>query len=128
MADLPGMDETFTFGYVRLKSIQQLEDLDVVNYTGLHVWTPALGSIYHGHKFGIFVWQWLMSWICLRFRNIEIKKYLRTMGICIAKYTAKHWTYFALQYWERYFFRFVSALKLVCVSDLLSFKYAYLCL
>ena len=37
MADLPGMDETFTFGYVRLKSIQQLEDLDVVNYTGLHV-------------------------------------------------------------------------------------------
>ena len=30
-----------------------------------------------------------------------------------------NWTYSALQYWERFFFRFVSALKLVYFSDLL---------
>ena len=25
------------------------------------------------------------------------------MGICIPNYTAEHWTYSALQYWELYF-------------------------
>ena len=35
---------------MRLKSIQQLEDLGVADYTDLHVWTPALGGIYHGEK------------------------------------------------------------------------------
>ena len=59
----------------------------------------------------------------------EIQKYwnkiFKKMGICIPKYTAEHWTYSALQYWELYFFRFVSALKLVYFSDLLGFKYAY---
>ena len=40
------------------ETIQQLEDLDVVNYIGLHVWTLALGGIYHGDKNGIFAWQW----------------------------------------------------------------------
>ena len=44
------------------------------------------------------------------------------MGICIPKYTAKHWAYSALQYWELYFFRFASALKLVYFSDLFGFK------
>ena len=65
---------------MRLKSIQQLEDPGVANYIGLHVWTPALGGIYHGPKFGIFVWQWLMSWIYLRFRNTEIKKRSQSDG------------------------------------------------
>ena len=39
---------------MRLKSIQQLEDLGAVNYIGLKVSTLALGGIYHGGKFGIF--------------------------------------------------------------------------
>ena len=43
------------------------------------------------------------------------------MGICILKHTAEHWTYSALQYWELYFNRFVSALKLVYFLDLLGF-------
>ena len=43
---------------MRLASIQQLEDLGVVNYIGFHVWTLALGGIYHGDKFDIFTWQW----------------------------------------------------------------------
>ena len=43
---------------MRLKSIQQVEDLDVVNNIGLNVWTLALGGIYHGDKFEIFAWQW----------------------------------------------------------------------
>ena len=49
------------------------------------------------------------------------------MGICILKYTAKHWIYSAVQCWEEhfFFFWFVSALKLVYFSDLLGFKYAY---
>ena len=51
------------------------------------------------------------------------------MNICIPKYTAEHWTYSALQYWQQYlFFRFVSVLKLVYFSKLLGFEYAYLCL
>ena len=46
------------------------------------------------------------------------------MDICIPKYTAEHWTYSALQYWEVYtFFRFVCASKLVYFSDFLGFKY-----
>ena len=48
----------FFFGQMRLASIQQLEDLGVVNYIGFHVWTLALGGIYHGDKFDIFTWQW----------------------------------------------------------------------
>ena len=32
------------------------EDLGVVNYIGLHIWTLAVGGIYHGDKIGIFVW------------------------------------------------------------------------
>ena len=43
---------------MRLAPIQQLEDLGAVNYIGLHVWTLALGDIYHGDKFDIFAWQW----------------------------------------------------------------------
>ena len=43
---------------MRLRSIQQLEDLGVVNYIALHFWKLALGSIYHGDKFGIFAWKW----------------------------------------------------------------------
>ena len=43
---------------MRLKSIQQVEYLDIVNYIGLNVWTLALGGIYHGDKFEIFAWQW----------------------------------------------------------------------
>ena len=43
---------------MRLASIQQLEDLGVVNYIGLHVWTLALGGIYHGDEIDIFTWQW----------------------------------------------------------------------
>ena len=42
---------------MRLKSRQQLEDLGVANYIALHVWTPALGGIYHGDKFVIFASQ-----------------------------------------------------------------------
>ena len=41
-----------------LKSIQQLEDLGVVSYIALHVWTLVLGGIHHGDKFDIFAWQW----------------------------------------------------------------------
>ena len=36
--------------------MQQLEDLGVANYIGLHVW--ALEGIYHGETFDIFAWQW----------------------------------------------------------------------
>ena len=43
---------------MRLKSRQQFEDLGVANYIDLHVWTLALGGVYHGDKFGIFAWQW----------------------------------------------------------------------
>ena len=43
---------------MRLTSIQQPEDLDVINCIGLHVWTRALRRIYHGDKFDIFAWQW----------------------------------------------------------------------
>ena len=39
---------------MRLKSLQQLEDLNAANYTGLHVRTLVLRGIYHGAKFGIF--------------------------------------------------------------------------
>ena len=42
---------------MRLKSRQKLEDLGVANYIALHVWTPALGGIYHGNKFLIFASQ-----------------------------------------------------------------------
>ena len=38
---------------MRLKSIQQLEDLGVVNYIGLYVRTLALGGMYHRDKFEI---------------------------------------------------------------------------
>ena len=43
---------------MRLTSIQQLEDQCVTNYTGLQVWTLALGGIYLGDKFDMFAWQW----------------------------------------------------------------------
>ena len=39
---------------MRLKSIQNLK---IVNYIGLHVWTLALGGIYHGDKIGIFAFD-----------------------------------------------------------------------
>ena len=39
-------------------STQQLQDLDAVNYIGLHVWTLAPGGKYHGDEFVIFAWQW----------------------------------------------------------------------
>ena len=32
-------------------------DLVVVSYIGLHIWTPALGVIYHGDKIGIFAFD-----------------------------------------------------------------------
>ena len=41
---------------MRLKSRQRHEDL-AANYIALHVWTLALGGIYHGDKFVIFAWQ-----------------------------------------------------------------------
>ena len=43
---------------MRLASIQQLEELGVLKNIDLHVWTLALGGIYHGNKFDIFAWQW----------------------------------------------------------------------
>ena len=43
---------------MRMKPIQQLEDLGAVNYLAFHVWTSAVRGIYHGDKFGIFPWQW----------------------------------------------------------------------
>ena len=43
----------------------------------------------------------VIFWLCLRFRNVEIK-YLRKIGVCIPKYTTLHWTYSALHYWEWY--------------------------
>ena len=39
---------------MRLTSMQQLVDLGVANYIGLHNWTLALGGIYYGDKFDIF--------------------------------------------------------------------------
>ena len=42
---------------MRLKSMQQLEDLGVANYIDLHVWTLALGGIHHRDKFDTFAWQ-----------------------------------------------------------------------
>ena len=43
---------------MRLKSMQQLEDLDVAKYIVLHVWALALEGKYHEEKLGIFDWQW----------------------------------------------------------------------
>ena len=43
---------------MRLTSMQQLENLGITNYIGLHVWKPVLRGIYHGDKFDIFAWQW----------------------------------------------------------------------
>ena len=43
---------------MRLTSIQQLENQCAVNYIALHVGTLALGGIYLGDKFHVFVWQW----------------------------------------------------------------------
>ena len=40
---------------MRLTSIQQLEQLGVANYIGLHVWALGLGGIYHGDTH-IFAW------------------------------------------------------------------------
>ena len=40
---------------MRLKSVQQLEDVGVINCIGLNVWTLALRGIYHG-DIGIFAW------------------------------------------------------------------------
>ena len=42
---------------MRLTSIQQLENQCAVNYIALHVWTLALGGIYLGDQFDVFVWQ-----------------------------------------------------------------------
>ena len=39
---------------MRLTSMQQLVDLGVASYIGLHNWTLVLGGIYHGDKFDIF--------------------------------------------------------------------------
>ena len=71
---------------MRLTSVPQVEDLVVINYTGLHVWTLALGGIYYetnliylldsGNILNMFEIQ--KCWI----------KYLRKIGICIPKYTA----------------------------------------
>ena len=63
----------------------------------------------------------------MRFRNIRMRHF-RKMGIFILKCTAYDLTYSALQYWEQYFFRSLSALKLVNFSDLLGLNYAYFCL
>ena len=48
------------------------------------------------------------------------------MCISIPKCTAKDWTYSALQYWQRYFFRSVAVFELVYFSVFLGFKYAYM--
>ena len=42
---------------MRLASIQKLEDVGVVKYIALQVWTPALGGIYHGDKFDILLYS-----------------------------------------------------------------------
>ena len=42
-----------------------------------------------------------------------------------SKIDCEHWAYSAMQYWELYFFRFASALKLGYFSDLLGFKHAH---
>ena len=39
---------------MRLKSLEELDDLGVANYIGLQVLTLALGHIYHGDKSVIF--------------------------------------------------------------------------
>ena len=42
---------------MRLTFIQPLEDLGVVNYIDLYVWTLAFGGIYHGDNFDVFAWK-----------------------------------------------------------------------
>ena len=42
---------------MRLTFIQQLEDLGVANYIGLHASTLALEGRYYGEKFDIFASQ-----------------------------------------------------------------------
>ena len=39
------------------KIYTKYENLGVINYTGLHVWTLALGGIYHGDKIEIFAFD-----------------------------------------------------------------------
>ena len=40
---------------MRLASMQQVEDLGVTNYIGLHVWALGLGGIYHGDTNSIYL-------------------------------------------------------------------------
>ena len=64
----------------------QSEDQGVVNYIDLHIWTLALGGIYHGDKIGIF------AFVSGNILNMfDIQKYwskISQMVICIPKYTA----------------------------------------
>ena len=52
---------------MRLKSLQELDDLSVANYIGLQVWTLAVGDIYRGDKFAVFaIWPTLLCTAVLR--------------------------------------------------------------
>ena len=112
---------------MRLVPIQQLEDLGVVNYIGLHVWTLALGGIYHGDKFDVFAWL-VILWICLRFRNVKINEISQKDGYLHSKMHCLTLDLHCTAILGTIFFRFISSLKLVYFSDFLGFKYAYLCL
>ena len=59
-------------------------------------------------------------WICLRFRNIEIK-YFRKVSIFILKYCLTLDLSCTVELGTLYFFMFVSAFKLVSLADLVEF-------
>ena len=68
--------------------IQQVEDLGVVNFIGLHVWTLALGGKLACRQIWYICLTVVIFGVCLRFRNVEIKylrkiKYLHSKIHCL---------------------------------------------
>ena len=104
---------------MRLTSIRQLEDLGVVDYADLHVWTPA-------HISWRQIWYICLTvvifWICLRFRNVG-KKYVRKTSFEFQNTLLNIGPTLCYSIESNIFFRFISSLKLVYFSDFLGFKY-----
>ena len=104
-------DEWKTFWINDTNVYTKSEGLDVVNYIGLHIWT--VGGVQNGGKL-----EYLLDSGNI-LNMFEIQKYCdKTSQKDEHLHSKIHCTYPALQYGELYFYRFVSALKLVYFSDL----------
>ena len=88
------------------------ENLGAVNDIGLHVWTLALGGIYHGDKIGISAFD---SGNILKMFEIQKywKKISQTDGYLHSKMYCLILDLLCTAVLGTIFFRFVSALKLV---------------